>query len=120
MCMRSDRGSKINPNLANRHLSLGLLKQALPMSLLSQLDEVYLCGNTGDPIIAPDCLETVEFLRQSNPDLQIHLHTNGSARATEWWKKLATVMGDRGTVFFGIDGLADTNHRYRRAPVTQR
>jgi sulfatase maturation enzyme AslB (radical SAM superfamily) len=38
------------------------------------------------------------------------MHTNGSARDPEWWKRLAQL---KVKVTFGLDGLKDTNHLYR-------
>ena len=39
------------------------------------------------------------------------MHTNGSARTTEWWRGVAR-MKVRTT--FGIDGMSDTHHLYRQ------
>ena len=40
--------------------------------------------------------------------------TNGGARKPDYWRSLAETAGDKMHVVFGIDGLADTNHLYRR------
>jgi MoaA/NifB/PqqE/SkfB family radical SAM enzyme len=69
-----------------------------------------MCGNLGDPIVAKDTLEIFQFLRKVNPSIRLSMHTNGSARDKEWWKKLAKVGV---AVTFGIDGLEDTHHLYR-------
>ena len=55
------------------------------------------------------------YLREHGPNLNLDLHTNGSARRPEWWRELAEVMKSGPHYLrFGIDGLEDTNHLYRR------
>jgi len=49
--------------------------------------------------------------------LRIEVNTNGSARPEMWWKVLAKLIGPNesdGGVWFGLDGLEDTNALYRR------
>jgi len=76
-----------------------------------------MCGNFGDPIAAKDTLEIFQYFRQHNQQMTLSLHTNGSAKTPEWWKKLASVIGKKGYVIFGIDGLEDTNHLYRQNTI---
>lgn len=75
---------------------------------------MYMCGNNGDPIIAKDTLEIFKYFREHNKKILLSMHTNGSARNQKWWKELAQIMGKKGYVTFGIDGLADTHHLYRK------
>jgi len=66
-------------------------------------------------MVARDCLAVFRYLRDCNPDLNLCMHSNGSARRPQWWRELAAAMrGGPHSVRFGIDGLADTNHLYRR------
>ena len=66
-------------------------------------------------MVARDCIEVFRYLREHGPQLHLDLHTNGSARRPEWWRELAGIM-KQGPHYlrFGIDGLEDTNHLYRR------
>jgi MoaA/NifB/PqqE/SkfB family radical SAM enzyme len=73
-----------------------------------------MCGNFGDPIAAKDTLEIFRYFRQHNDKMMLSLHTNGSAKTTEWWTELAHTLGRKGYVVFSVDGLADTNHLYRQ------
>jgi len=73
-----------------------------------------MCGNYGDPIVAKDTLEVLRYFRQTNKDIRLSMNTNGSARTEEWWAELAEILKPNGHVIFSIDGLEDTNHRYRR------
>lgn len=110
-CRRNLFGGVRNPYLPDAELSLSDLAAILPITLLKQLNRIILCGNYGDAILARDCLSIVQFLKSSNPAIRIEIPTNGGHRDPGWWEQLAHT-GAR--CKFGIDGLADSNHLYRR------
>ncbi len=115
MCSRNIHGGACNPDLPLADLSLDDVKAMLLPDFISRLRRIYACGNYGDPIAARDCLPIFGYLRDCSAELHLDLHTNGSARRHGWWRELAGIM-KRGPHYlrFGIDGLADTNHLYRR------
>jgi MoaA/NifB/PqqE/SkfB family radical SAM enzyme len=115
MCARNIHGGALNPDMPLSEMSLADIKVILLPDFIRQLKRIYACGNYGDPIVARDCVEVFRYLREHGPDLNLCLHTNGSARRPEWWRELAQVM-QQGPHYlrFGIDGLEDTNHLYRR------
>lgn len=114
-CPRNDQGGVVNPLLPLVELSLADVQKILDEPLVKQLKHVYLCGNYGDAIMAKETLEILQYLRRTNPNIRLGLHTNGSARTAEWWAELAKLMPKgKGYARFGIDGLEDTNHLYRR------
>lgn len=110
MCPRRINGGVINPLITLEEIDLITFKQWFPESFIKQLDSLFMCGNYGDPIIAKDCLEIFEYLREINPSIRLSMHTNGSARNVTWWKSLAETNI---RVVFGIDGLRDTHKLYR-------
>jgi MoaA/NifB/PqqE/SkfB family radical SAM enzyme len=110
MCARNQHGGAVNPNLPMAELRLAQLQKLIPSDFTQQLTEVYLCGNYGDALVAHDTADMLEYLRASNPGLALRLFTNGSGRNAAWWARLAAAGV---IVRFSIDGLADTNHRYR-------
>ena len=115
MCARNLSGGATNPNLPLVELSLDDIKRIFKPAFLKQLKQIYACGNYGDPIVARDCLPIFRYFRECNPELYLCLHTNGSARRTTWWQELAEILKDGPHyVRFGLDGLEDTNHLYRR------
>lgn len=114
MCARNKMGGADNPILPLTELSLEDIKVILPPAFIGQLSSVFMCGNFGDPVAAKDTLRAFEYLRAENSKMHLSMHTNGSARTPEWWARLARIMGRKGVVIFGIDGLSDTNHLYRR------
>lgn len=111
MCLRAVLGGKVNPQLPLVELNLKDIQTILPEPFVNQLDRIYMCGNYGDPIVASDTLEVFRYFRQVKPEIRLELFTNGSARNESWWRDLASVVN---LCRFGIDGLEDTNHIYRR------
>lgn len=117
MCARNINGGEDNPQLPNTELSLEDIKRIFSPGFISQLDRIYLCGNYGDPVVARDTLEVFKYFRACKPNINLSMHTNGSAKKTDWWRDLAKTLGSKGYVVFSIDGLADTNHLYRQNTV---
>jgi len=110
MCPRRMDGGPLNPYITLDEIYLDQFVEWFPIDFIKQLRHLNMCGNLGDPIIARDTLEIYRYLRQHNPEISLHMHTNGSARNTQWWQQLAEVKVN---VVFGIDGLEDTHHLYR-------
>ena len=113
-CPRNVYGGKTVEGLPICQLYLEDIKNIFPKELIKRLRLVFFCGTYGDPIWAKDILPVVEWLRKVNPQLEIGLNTNGSARNEKWWKRMANVLGENGYVVFSIDGDEETNHIYRR------
>jgi MoaA/NifB/PqqE/SkfB family radical SAM enzyme len=110
-CPRNVRGGDVISSLPIVELSLDHIAKIFQPEFLSQLVHITICGNYGDAIFARDTLNIVQFLRSQNPQLDIELHTNGSARPVKFWEQLARTVN---RCVFAIDGLKDTNHLYRR------
>jgi MoaA/NifB/PqqE/SkfB family radical SAM enzyme len=110
MCSRNLQGGVTNPFITETQISLEQFSSWFSKDFVKQLDRLYMCGNLGDPVIAQDTLEIFKYLRNNNNNINLTMHTNGSARTVEWWQELARTGV---TVTFGIDGLADTHKLYR-------
>ena len=111
MCLRNISGGKVNPQLPLSELFLDDIKKIFPPEFIKQLNKIYYCGNYGDPVAAKDTLESLKYFKETNPQIQLSIFSNASARSVAWWKDLATLTNE---VHFAIDGLADTNAIYRR------
>lgn len=116
MCSRFKMGGKsMNSDVTNAVMSLDLYKEIFTTSFIKQLEGITFCGVFGDPITAKDLVEQINYTVEHNPDIRIEISTNGGIRSTDWWTSLGKLMNtDRRRVAFGIDGLSDTNHIYRR------
>jgi len=112
-CARNDSGGAVNPLLTITELRLSDIEKMFSDGLARRLRQVILCGGYGDAVMARDTIDICEFFRKENPDVLIGMHTNGSARSVDWWREMARVL-QPGYMCFGVDGLADTNHIYRR------
>jgi MoaA/NifB/PqqE/SkfB family radical SAM enzyme len=113
MCARfNESDGKLNTDRVNKnHTTLELLKKRIPEKIIKQLKKVHSVGTYGDPIMNPQVLDIYRWVRELNPTCRLEMHSNGGARNEDFWRE----CGELGiVVMFGIDGLEDTNHLYRR------
>ena len=113
MCARNNHGGLSNPNININEITLEQFKQIFSHEVLTQIDHIYFCGNYGDPILSNYLLEIIAYCSETNPQLHVAVHTNGSARTAKWWRSLYRVLPERHRVHFALDGLEDTHHLYR-------
>ena len=106
MCPRRINGGPLNPFIHLDDITLEIFKKWFPEDFIKQLDSLFMCGNLGDPIVSKDTLEIYQHLRAVNPRIGLAMHTNGSAKSKEWWRKLAKVNVK---VTFGLDTGAEFN-----------
>ncbi len=112
MCARYFIDGVLNKDRVNsQHTTLNFIKDRVGIKLIKQLTRFTSCGNFGDGSMNPECLEIYQWIRAVNPNVNLHLHTNGGARNTKFWQEMAKTNV---SVTFAIDGLEDTNHLYRR------
>jgi len=110
-CARNYDGGITVSGLQLQSWNIEQIKKVFTNEFVKQLDLVYLCGSYGDPLICKDFIPIVKYFRTVNPDLRIGAHTNGSLRNKKFFTEIAGLIDFLG---FGIDGLEDTNHLYRR------
>jgi hypothetical protein len=113
MCARNHHGGLPNPLLKEKNLDLDFYKSIMPAEFIQQLTGITMCGNFGDPILNSQLIDIVKYTVSINQNINIDIHTNGSARTKQWWRELATALPKAHMVHFGIDGLADTHSLYR-------
>jgi MoaA/NifB/PqqE/SkfB family radical SAM enzyme len=113
MCARNNHGGLPNPNINITEITLEHFKKIFSQEVLTQIDHIYFCGNYGDPILSNYLLEIISYCSETNPQLHVAVHTNGSARTAKWWRSLYRVLPEKHCVHFALDGLEDTHHLYR-------
>jgi MoaA/NifB/PqqE/SkfB family radical SAM enzyme len=113
-CPRNNLGTGINSYMPLTHLPRATIDQAFDAELCQRLQQVFFCGSYGDPIMHPDFLDILRDFRSKNPTLWLYFHTNGGVHDTDYWAEIAKIMNGYGQIDFGIDGLEDTLHLYRR------
>lgn len=108
MCQRTERvGLGPVSYIQNTEITLDIIQKRFEGV---RFEHVNYCGNLGDPIIAKDCLDIIIHFHKMGASQTIH--TNGSLRTANWWRKLALVPDVR--VFFGIDGATQETHEFYR------
>ncbi len=113
-CPRNNNGTGINHRIPLCHLDKNVIDRAFDKNLCARLKQVFFCGSYGDPIMHPDFLDILQDFRHKSPTLWLYMHTNGGAHDPDYWAKIAEIMDGYGQIDFGIDGLEDTLHLYRR------
>lgn len=113
-CPRNINGGKVNPHMPLCHLEREVIDKAFTQEICNNLKQIFFCGSYGDPIVHPDFLDILRDFRRKSPKVWIYIHTNGGVHDADWWQELAAIINGCGKVDFGIDGLEDTNHLYRR------
>ena len=82
---------------------------------ISRLDNMFMCGNYGDPAAGSNTLSIVDYFRQVNKHITLGMNTNGGIQSPSWWAELGQRFNQpTDYVVFSIDGLEDTNHIYRK------
>lgn len=115
MCSRNVHGNNLRPGVIQTEISYDLLLSIFDRQFSNQLNDVFFCGNFGDPTLYKNLLLLLKHLRSLNPNLYLHMHTNGSMHDENWWKELAAYFQNGlGSITFGIDGLKNTHSHYRR------
>lgn len=110
-CPRNFWGYPYNSGYPEVNLTLAQTKKIFNPEFLSQLTSIHINGNFGDAIMNPETPDIVEYFRENNPSMIIHISTNGSARDSTFWSRLAQAGV---SVEFALDGLSDTHHLYRQ------
>lgn len=113
-CPRNDLGGRLNPYMDLVHLERDVIDRAFDAQLCGRLRQVFFCGSYGDPMVHPEFLHILKDFRHKNPTLWLYVHTNGGAHNTAYWHEMAEIMDGHGQVDFGLDGLEDTLHLYRK------
>jgi len=113
-CPRNLNGHGINPYMPLTHLPAAAIDQAFDAAICQQVKQIFFCGSYGDPIMHPDFKNILQDFRTKNPQLWLYIHTNGGAHDAAYWQEVAEILAGYGQIDFGIDGLEDTLHLYRR------
>ena len=97
------------------HLTMKQISAVISDQQIQNLDKMFMCGNYGDPAAGRHTLEIYQYFRSVNPTITLGMNTNGALQNRYWWHDLGKLFNQsRDYVVFSIDGLADTNHIYRR------
>lgn len=110
-CPRNIQGGATVPNLPLTNWSVDQFEHVIDQFVGANLSMIYFCGTYGDPLMNPHIIKMCELIRKKFSQCRIGIHTNGGLQHHALYKQLAKVAD---FCAFGIDGLEDTNHLYRR------
>jgi MoaA/NifB/PqqE/SkfB family radical SAM enzyme len=111
LCARNKWGWGKRTDFIERNMTLAECQHIFADPELS-LEQIQLCGSFGDPLCNKQLLAILHFFNDRFAEVNLSIHTNGGLRDRIFFKKLAEFSNLH--VNFGIDGLEDTNHLYRR------
>lgn len=117
ICARFIPGTPVkHPQLKLEDLTVENLDKWLGPNIIKKVKELKLCGDYGDPCSNPYILDIIGYVANIRKDMHISVNSNGGNRNPKFWKELASYLKlfKSHLVIFGIDGLEDTNHLYRR------
>jgi len=112
-CPRCPR-AEVPESLLNRQLTLKFFQEQIGSGTISKIKKITFCGNDGDPIYCREFIEICQWIKQSNPDIQLVIITNGSYKSIEWWTRLAEVLDHNDELHWSLDGWDQpSNEQYR-------
>ena len=120
MCARVDdrtNGQYLNPYMPHEaDMNFETWKNFFDKWTLDRVGHIDHTPVFGDPLASNTFISSLEYIARLKPSINVHANTNASLRTTDYWKQLANVMSfnKENWITFSIDGLADTNHLYRR------
>ena len=113
-CPQCERAQMDPKDLNNKYMTLAQVERTFAGDW-SSLQQVHFCGNQDEPTINPDLEGIIHFFSTKSPNAEIYIATNGGTRTTKFWQDIGKLSLDNNVfTVFGIDGLEDTNHLYRK------
>jgi|TARA_R110001606_G_scaffold361434_1_gene514542 MoaA/NifB/PqqE/SkfB family radical SAM enzyme len=110
-CPRNFFGGKTLTTLPLKNWTLTEFRENIPLEQFTSLEQVYFCGTYGDPFSNYYITQIVQHIKSILPEVKIGIHTNGGIGKNKTYVEVAPYVD---FIAFGIDGLEDTNHIYRR------
>src|SRR6056297_1536182 len=72
-----DSTSKVRPELKLNSITLEQFKSWFPLSFMKHMKRILFCGTHGDPLMAKDVVEIIDYIQTSSPKCTIQINTNG-------------------------------------------
>ena len=114
VCPRCPRTEHKELSWLNKDMTLDFVSGFLTPDVLAKTQRVTMCGDIGDPIYCKDLIDICKYIKSQNPDIHLYIITNGSYKKVEWWQSLGSVLDEKDTVNFSIDGYDHaSNNLYR-------
>ena len=112
LCPRNVFGYNHNCGYTETNLELSLVTRSFSSDFLKQIGSVLINGNFGDFVSNLEIIEILGYFRQCNPNIDIEISTNASARGKRFWQDLGELCNI--TVGFCLDGIDEDTHQLYR------
>jgi len=114
-CPRCPRTEYPDTPWLNKTMTLDFVKKFYTEDMLkNHVRRVTMCGDVGDPIYCKEYIDICRYIKSVNPQIHIFTVTNGSNRQIKWWEEFASVLTERDSINFSIDGFDHaSNNLYR-------
>lgn len=80
---------------------------------------ITLCGQLSDPIYHTQFYEILKICSNEYPDTKFNIQTAAHQKNIDWYKKAFELSGKNVHWIFGLDGLPDVSHLYRKNQNSQ-
>jgi len=87
------------------------LDQFKKIAEFAQNRKIHFCGSWGDPTFNPDFIEMLKLCKEKNIRTEI---SNAASHRSEIWYEKAFLANTTAEWIFGIDGLPNQSHIYRK------
>jgi len=81
--------------------------------ILTQCHDISMCGQISDPIYHDGFIDILNLINK-HPNKHFEIHTNGTRKKVDWWKKAFALTKTNTSWTFGLDGTdQETANIYR-------
>lgn len=82
-------------------------------------NKIALCGQISDPIFHTKFFDILKICSNEFSNKTFKIHTAAHQKNLEWYKTAFDLTNDNITWIFGLDGLPETSHQYRKNQNSQ-
>jgi len=82
-------------------------------------NSIALCGQISDPVYHKQFYEILKICSNEYPYTRFNIHTAAHQKNIDWYKKAFELSGKNVHWIFGLDGLPDVSHLYRKNQNSQ-
>jgi MoaA/NifB/PqqE/SkfB family radical SAM enzyme len=112
--MRNVYGGLDNSYLILDEWTLVEFKQIITPEVLEKITHIMFCGQYGDPLLSQHLVGICNYIKETNPETTLVIHTNGSLRSEDWWRDFVNALPRKHNLVVGIDGIDQETHvKYR-------
>lgn len=125
-CSQCFRAFLTDPNETKRQYIKKKIAESydIPLTEFKKLcnffnSSISLCGQFSDPVYHKEFFEILKICSLEYSSKKFKIHTAGHQKNIDWYREAFTLTGKNIQWRFGLDGLPDTSHIYRKNQNSQ-